>query len=83
MEISCQEWWGYEKTCLFVLHGFDNGQIIFFQDNFKYFRDVPFTVCFDFETTRGEATGGCCFWPKNNGCELMTNLFISSVPKSR
>ena len=41
-----------------ITYLFDNGQIIFFQDNFKYFGDVPFTVCFDFETTAGGATGG-------------------------
>ena len=30
---------------------FDNGEIIPFQDNFKYLGDVPFTVYFDFEAT--------------------------------
>ena len=30
---------------------FDNGEIISFQDNFKYLGDVPFTVYFDFEAT--------------------------------
>ena len=47
----CTTWEG-------ITYLFDNGQIIFFQDNFKYFGDLPFTVCFDFETTTGEATGG-------------------------
>ena len=33
-------------TCVF-----DNGQIVNFQDNFKFLGNVPFTVYFDFETT--------------------------------
>ena len=32
---------------------FDNGQILNYQDNFKYFGDLPFTVYFDFKTTTG------------------------------
>ena len=34
---------------------FDNGNIISFQDNFKYLGDVPFTVFFNFEITTGDA----------------------------
>ena len=34
-----------------ITYAFDKGQIINFQDNFKYLADVPFTVYFDFETT--------------------------------
>ena len=34
---------------------FDNGQMVNFQDNFKYLGDVPFTVYFDFETTTGKS----------------------------
>ena len=33
----------------------DNGQIIDYQDNFKYMGDVPFYVYFDFETTTGDS----------------------------
>ena len=29
--------------------------MISFQDNFKYLEDVPFTVYFDFETTKGDS----------------------------
>ena len=36
-----------------ITYLFDNGQIITFQDNFKYLVDVPFTVYFDFEMTTG------------------------------
>ena len=36
-------------------YSFDNGQIITFQDNFKYLGDIPFTVYFDFETTTGDS----------------------------
>ena len=42
-----------------ITYAFDNGQIITFQNNFKYFGDVPFTVYFDFETT---TTGGSVFF---------------------
>ena len=31
------------------------GQIVNFQDNFKYLGDAPFTVYFDFETTTGKS----------------------------
>ena len=33
-----------------ITYVFDNGQIIIFQDNFKYLGDIPFSVYFDFET---------------------------------
>ena len=36
-----------------ITYDFDNGQIVNFQDNFKYLSDVPLTVYFDFETTTG------------------------------
>ena len=36
-----------------IVYTFKKGKIISFQDNFKYLRDVPFTVYFDFETTTG------------------------------
>ena len=38
-----------------ITYSFNNGQIINFQDNFKYLGDVPFTVYFDFETTAGDS----------------------------
>ena len=38
-----------------IIYSFDNGQIITFQDNFKYLGDVLFTVYFDFETTTGDS----------------------------
>ena len=38
-----------------INYAFDNGQIVNFQDNFKYLGDVPFTVYFDFETTTGKS----------------------------
>ena len=63
-----------------ITHSFDNGQIITFQDNFKYLGDVPFTVYFDFETTTGDSV---FFLSENVHCELLSNLFISSFPKSR
>ena len=63
-----------------ITYSFENGQIITFQDNFKYLGDVAFTVYFDFETT----TGGAVFVrPKNINCELLSSLFVSSVPKAR
>ena len=34
-----------------IIYVFDNGQIVNFQDNFKFLGDIPFTVYFDFETT--------------------------------
>ena len=48
----------YLTTCTAregITYSFDNGQIITFQDNFKYLADVPFTVYFDFETTTGDS----------------------------
>ena len=38
-----------------IISTFDNGKIIYFQDNFKFLGHVPFTVYFDFETTTGNA----------------------------
>ena len=38
-----------------ITYSFDNGQIITFQDNFRYLGYVPFTVYFDFETTTGDS----------------------------
>ena len=38
-----------------ISYCFQNGEIISFQDNFKYLGNVPFTVYFDFETTTGDA----------------------------
>ena len=38
-----------------ITYSFDNGQIITFQDNFKYLGDIPFAVYFDFETTTGDS----------------------------
>lgn len=35
-----------------IVYTFENGKMISFQDNFKYLGDVPFTVYFDFETTK-------------------------------
>ena len=37
-----------------ITYCFNNGDIISFQDNFKYLDDVPFTVYFHFETTTGD-----------------------------
>ena len=37
-----------------ITYGFDNGNTISFQDNFKYLGDLPFTVYFDFEITTGD-----------------------------
>ena len=34
-----------------IIYTFDNGKIISFQGNFKFLRDFPVTVYFDFETT--------------------------------
>ena len=36
-----------------ITYAFGNGQIINYQNNFKYLGDLPFTVYFDFETTIG------------------------------
>ena len=38
-----------------ISYCFQNGEIISFQDNFRYLGNVPFTVYFDFETTTGDA----------------------------
>ena len=38
-----------------ITYSFDNGQIIDYQDNFKYQGDVPFFVYFDFETATGDS----------------------------
>ena len=40
------------KEC--ISYCFNNGEIISFQDNFKYLGDVPFPVYFDFETSTGD-----------------------------
>ena len=32
---------------------FDNGKIINYQDNYKKIGDLPFAMCYDFETTTG------------------------------
>ena len=37
-----------------ITYCFNNGEIISFQDNFKYLGDVPFTVYIDFEKTTGD-----------------------------
>ena len=34
-----------------IIYAFDNRQIVTLEDNFKYLRDVPFKIYFDFETT--------------------------------
>ena len=39
-----------------ITYTFNNGDIIFFQDNFKYMGDFSFTVYFDFETTTCNAS---------------------------
>ena len=38
-----------------ITYSFDNGQILDYQENFKYQGDLPFFVYFDFETTTGNA----------------------------
>ena len=38
-----------------ITYSFDNGQIIDYQDNFKYQGNVPSSVYFDFETTAGDS----------------------------
>ena len=38
-----------------ITYSFDNGQIIDYQDNFKYQGNVPFSVYFDFETNIGDS----------------------------
>ena len=61
-------------------YAFENGQILNYQDNFKYLGDLTFTVYFDFETT----TGNNCFFRSNYVCnELLSDLFISSVLRAR
>ena len=39
-----------------ITYAFNNGQILNYQDNFKYLGDLPFTVYFDFETTTGNSS---------------------------
>ena len=41
------------KEC--ITYFIDNGQIIDYQDNFKYMGDVPFCVYFDSERTTGDS----------------------------
>ena len=38
-----------------ITYSFDNGQILDYQDNFKYQGNLPFVVYFDFEKTTGNA----------------------------
>ena len=38
-----------------ITYAFDIGQILNYQDNFKYLGDLPFTVYFDFETATGNS----------------------------
>ena len=38
-----------------ITYAFDNGQILNYQENFKYLGDLPFTVYFDFETAMGNS----------------------------
>ena len=38
-----------------IKYFFDNGQMLDYQDNFKYQGDLPFSVYFDFETTTSSA----------------------------
>ena len=38
-----------------ITYSFDNGNIISFQDNFRYQSGLPFIVYFDFETTTGDS----------------------------
>lgn len=38
-----------------ITYSFDNGQILGYQDNFKYQDQLPFSVYFDFETATGNA----------------------------
>ena len=45
---DCAAWEGITYT-------FGNGQIISFQDNFKYLGDVSFNVYLDSETTTGNS----------------------------
>ena len=56
-----------------ITYSFDNGQIIIFQDNFKYLGDVPYTVYFDFETTTGDSV--CIFSSENVRCELLYQIY--------
>ena len=37
-----------------ITYCFNNGEMISFQDNFKFLSDVPFTVYLDFETSTGD-----------------------------
>ena len=38
-----------------INYSFQNGEIIYFQGNFNYLGNVPFTIYFDFEKTTGDA----------------------------
>ena len=38
-----------------ITYCFNSGEIICFQDSFKYLGDAPFTVYFDFVTTTGDS----------------------------
>ena len=54
---SINEFSKHVKKCASIegiVCSFQNNKIISFQDNCEYLGDVPFTVCFDFETTTGE-----------------------------
>ena len=54
-----------------ITYNFDKGDIISFQDTFKYMGNVPYTVYFDFETTNGNAG---FFGPKNVCCVLLSDI---------
>ena len=41
-----------------IEYSFDNNKIISFQDSFKFLGDVPFALCFDFETRKGGDQSG-------------------------
>ena len=36
-----------------IIYKFDNKSIVTFEDNYRFFRDLPFVAYFDFETTAG------------------------------
>ena len=64
-----------------ITYAFDNGQILNYQDNFKYLSELPFTVYFNFETT---TRGNSVFFLSSYVCnELLSNLFILSVLRVR
>lgn len=62
-----------------ITYSFDNGQIVNFQDNFKYLGDVPFPVYFDFKT----ATGKSVFSDPRMCDQLLPDIHIPPVLKSR